>query len=168
MYTRITFPRTQYTSRISSSRINDERFASGWVSPYHLFTCLVPISIHLRDEGSDLPEHQTLHRSAHTLSDPIDLRRNKHPQEDQDQDCSPFGRTNIHHNKSCIHRKNRNIQSNRTARVPALEENSQVLRRDMVVGMVLVNKRKLCDLRAFVAFSVFELILLGIEPEEVA
>ena len=102
------------------------------------------------------------------LPDPIGLRSNRHPQEDQNQDCPPSGRTNIHHSKNYIHRKSRNIQSNKTARVPALEENSRVLRRDMIAGMVLVNKQKPCDLQAVVAFSGFELILLGVESEGVA
>ena len=115
-------------SRISSSRINDERFAGGWVSPYHLFTCLVTISIHLRDEGSNLLEHQTLHRSASTPPGSIDLRYNRYPQEDQDQDRSPSGRVDIHHNMNCIHRKNRNIHHNKTVRVPVPEENSRFLR----------------------------------------
>ena len=126
------------------------------------------MSIRVRGRISNLPEYRTLRRSVNILPDPAGLRCNKYPQEDQDQGRSPRGRTNIHHNKSYIHRKNQNIRNNKTARVPVLEEGSHIPRHGVTVGMVLVNRRKLCDLRAFVASSGFELILPGVGPEEVA
>lgn len=125
------------------------------------------MSIRGRGEISSLPEYRTLRRSANVLPNPAGPRCNKYPQDEQDQDHSLRGRTNIHHNKSYIRRKNQNIRNNKTARVLVLEEGSHVPRHGVIVGMVPVNKRKQCDLRAFVAFSGSELILLGVGPVKV-
>jgi len=154
--------------RVSSSRINDERFASGWVRPYHFFANLVLISIRVGGRGPDLPDHQTPHRSAGILPNRIGSDYNRRPLGDQDQTRSPREYANILHSKNYIRHKNPNFQSNPAAGVPVLEEDSQVLQHDMTVGMVgifRVSRRKLCGLRAFVAFSGFGPILLGVEPE---
>jgi len=123
----------------------------------------------IRVEGGYLnsPDYIPPHRSVSVLPKPVGHRRNRHPEKDMDRGCSLRWRTNIHHNKNCIRHKNPNIQNSSAVGVPAPEKSSQVLRCDMFVGMALMNKRKPCDLRAFVAFLGFVLIPLGAEPEGV-
>lgn len=125
------------------------------------------MSIRVEGRNLNLPEHQPPHRSASVLPNLVGHRRNRHPEEDRDRGCSLREHANIHHNKNCIHHKNPNIQSNPAVRVPVPEGSNQVPRCGMLVGMVPVNKRKLCDLRAFVAFLGFVMIPLGVEPEGV-
>lgn len=116
------------------------------------------------EEGSglNLPEHEKPLRSATVLQNPVGRRHSRHR-----QDHSLRGRASIHRNKNYTRHKNLSIQSSPVVGVLVLEENSQALRCDMVVGMILENTRKLCDPRTFAAFSGFEVIHLGVDSEVV-
>ena len=122
------------------------------------------MSMRLEGSGPNSPEHETPRHSVSTFLNPV-ARRHDGRQETQDQDCSLRGSANTRHNKNYTRHKNHNIRSNLTAVTPVLDKSSRVPGGRTTVGMALVNKWKLYDLRASVVFSGLELIRLGSEPE---
>jgi len=124
------------------------------------------MSIGTEGKCLNLPVRETHRHPVSILPNPVERRYNRCPLEARDQDRSLRQRVNIHHNKNYIHHKNPNTQGNPTAGVPALEESSQVRWCGVLVGAVLVNKQKLYDPRASVAFLGFESTRLGVEPSE--
>ena len=114
----------------------------------------------------NLLERETLRLEAGVLLNPVRRHHDRHHR-DEDRDCSLRVRGDIRHNKNYIHHKNLNIPSNPAVEVLVLKDNGQILGGDMIVGTVLVDKWKQYGPRAFVAFSGFGLVHLGIEPERV-
>ena len=98
-----------------------------------------------------------------SLVTPADNRHNGHPLGYSDLSCPIRERINIHRNKSYTRRKNPDLRGNLVLGAPASEDNSRVLRRDLVVGIVLVNRRKPYDLQVFFSSSGYGPIRLVVE-----